>query len=83
MGAEMLVWASVLFWTTCGLLLCFALAVTGFLVVRTSRVDPVRRSLLQQEVVWTVTSALLVVGLAMASDVTPWRTHSASAVRVH
>ncbi len=83
MHTWMLQFTTLLFWTACAMLLCCAAGVAGFLVRELSRVEPDRRSLLQQEVVWTLTSVLLVVGLAVASDVLPSRPHPAPAVRAH
>ena len=82
MHAGMLQVSTALFWIACGIVLCFATGVIGFLLTRARRVDPARRSLLQQEVIWTLTSALLVVGLAVASDLIPHRSHPAPAARV-
>ena len=81
MHAGIVQMATALFWIAGGLVVCFAAGMVGFLIARAGRVDPARRALLQQEVIWTLTSALLVVGLAVASDLMPHRSHPLPAAR--
>ncbi len=65
-----------LFWVACAVLLLVAVSLGGFVVRAAGRADRQRRSLFRQELIWILTSALLVMGLAVATELVPYTPRS-------
>ena len=68
MDARVLQFGVALFWIASAALFMVVAALVGFLTMAWRGADRRRRSLFRQELIWTLAPALLVAGLAVASD---------------